>query len=154
MEICELKREDYAAIDICMQELHALHVEARPDIYAALEHPYPEQEFSEIVGDGKHIALAVKDENNCIMGFGIATLKEKSGMVDGLKTAYVEDIFVRKEYRRQGIAKKIFEQLEKRAKEQGAERIDLMVWSFNEAALKLYQSLGMKPQRYIFEKKL
>ena len=88
------------------------------------------------------------------MEFGIATLREKSGMVDGMKTAYVEDVFVHKEYRRQGIAKKIFEQLEKSAKEQGAERIDLMVWSFNEAALELYQSLGMKLQRYIFEKKL
>ena len=152
--ISEIKRDDYPAIDLCMQELHTLHVEARPDIYAPLAHPYSEEEFLEIIEDGKHIAIAVKDEENCMMGFGIATLREKSGMVDGMKTAYVEDVFVHKEYRRQGIAKEIFEQLEKQAKEQGAERIDLMVWSFNEAALKLYQSLGIKPQRYIFEKKL
>ena len=154
MFICELKREDYPAIDLFMQELHTLHVEARPDIYAPLAHPYSKEEFSEIVEDGNHIAIAVKDEENHIVGFGIATLRNKSGMVAGLKTAYVEDIFVCKEYRRQGITKKIFEQLEKQSKEQGAERIDLMVWAFNEAALELYQSMGMKPQRYIFEKKL
>jgi hypothetical protein len=29
-----------------------------------------------------------------------------------------------------------------------------MVWSFNESAKELYESLGMTPQRYIFEKKL
>lgn len=57
--ISKLKREDYPAIDLCMQELHN---------------------------------------------------------------------FVHKKYRRKGIAKKIFEQLEKQAKEQGAERVDLMVW--------------------------
>ncbi len=29
-----------------------------------------------------------------------------------------------------------------------------MVWEFNQAALQFYRSLGMEPQRYIFEKKL
>ena len=36
----------------------------------------------------------------------------------------------------------------------GASRIDLMVWEFNECAKELYASLGMKPQRYIFEKEI
>ena len=36
----------------------------------------------------------------------------------------------------------------------GAVRMDLMVWSFNESAKNLYESLGMKPQRYIYEKNL
>ena len=154
MTIRKLRREDYPAVDLCMQELHTLHVEARPDLYVPLEHPYSEQEFIEIVEDENHIAIAVVDEKDSIMGFGIVTLRDKSGMIEHLKTAYVDDIFVRKEYRRQGVAKRIFEQLEKLSKEQGAERIDLMVWEFNEAALELYQSLGMKPQRYIFEKHL
>ena len=30
----------------------------------------------------------------------------------------------------------------------------LMVWSFNEKALIFYEELGMKTQRYIFEKEL
>lgn len=149
-----LQKEDYPFIDFCMQELHALHVNERPDLYAPLEHPYSEQDFLNIVEDRKHLTVAVIDETNTILGFGIATLKEKSGMITGFKTAYIDDIFVRREYRRNGYAKKIFNELEHRAKEQGAKRIDLMVWAFNEPALALYQSLGMKPQRYIFEKSL
>ena len=149
-----LQKEDYPFIDSYMQELHTLHVNARPDLYAPLEHPYSEQDFLNIVEDKKHLTVAAVDKTNTIMGFGIATLKEKSGMITNLTTAYIDDIFVRREYRRKGLAKKIYEELERRAKEQGAKRIDLMVWAFNEPALELYQSLGMKPQRYIFEKKI
>jgi hypothetical protein len=36
----------------------------------------------------------------------------------------------------------------------GAERLDLMVWDFNEDARKFYEKMGMKPQRYIYESKL
>lgn len=149
-----LRKEDYPFIDSCMQELHALHVNARPDLYAPLEHPYSEQDFLNIVENSEHLTVAAVDEPNTILGFGIATLKEKSGMIAGLKNAYIDDIFVRPEYRRKGLAKKFFEALEHRAKEQGAKRIDLMVWAFNEPALTFYESLGMKPQRYIFEKPL
>lgn len=154
MKIRNLTRADYPIIDSCMQELHNLHVQGRPDLYAPLEHPYSEQEFFDIVDDEKRIAIAAVDENDVILGFGIAKLRDRSGMIDGLKTAYVDDMFVRKEYRRQGIATKIFSELESRAKIHGAERIDLMVWNFNESALELYQSFGMKPQRYILEKQL
>ena len=154
MKIRKLRKEDYSEIDLCMQELHTLHVEGRPDLYAPLEHPYSESDFLNIVEDGKHIAIAMVDENDYIMGFGIAALKDKSGMIDNLKTAYIDDMYVRKGYRRKGIAKEIFIQLENMAKEQGAVRIDLMVWEFNQSAFELYEALGMKPQRYILEKQL
>ena len=149
-----LRKEDYPLIDLCMQELHTLHVNARPDLYAPLEHPYSEQDFFNIVENTKHLTVAAVDGTDTILGFGIATLKEKSGMISNLTTAYIDDIFVRPEHRQKGLAKKIFEELERKAKEQGAKRIDLMVWAFNEPALALYQALGMKPQRYIFEKPL
>jgi len=149
-----LQKEDYPFIDSCMQELHTLHVNARPDLYAPLEHPYSEQDFLNLVEDANHLTVAAVDETDTIMGFGIATIKEKSGMIPDFKTAYIDDIFVRPEHRRKGLAKQIFEVLECRAKEQRARRIDLMVWAFNEPALALYQALGMKPQRYIFEKPL
>ena len=152
--IRKLRADDYLVIDACMQELHRLHVDGRPDIFAPLEHPYSEQEFLNIVEDETYITLGAVDENDDIMGFCIAKLRDKSEMVDDLKTVYIDDFFVRKEYRRRGIAKYIFEQFEDLAKEKGAKRIDLMVWEFNESALELYEALGMKTQRRILEKKL
>lgn len=154
MNIRALQKEDYPVIDLCMQELHSLHAKERPYLYEPLKHPYSENEYLNIVEDEKRIAIATVDETDNIMGFGIATLKDRSGVIDDLKTAYINDIFVRKEYRRKGIGKIIFEQLEVKAKEHGAKRVDLMVWGFNETAFELYKSLGMKPQRYILEKQL
>lgn len=152
MTIRALQKKDYPVIDLYMKELHGLHVQERPDLFAPLEHPYSEEEFFRIIADEKHITAAVAEENDMVIGFGTAVLKEKSGMINGLKTAYIDEIFVRKEYRRQGVAAKLLEEIECRAKERGAERIDLMVWEFNEAAIELYRSSGMRPQRYILEK--
>ncbi|MCI5511429.1 MAG: GNAT family N-acetyltransferase [Oliverpabstia sp.] len=154
MKIRKLEKADYAIVDVCMKELHTLHVAGRPDLYIPLEHIYTEQEFFSIVEDKRHIAIAAVDENETIMGFCIADLRDKSGMVENVKTIYVDEIFVRKEQRRKGIAKELFCSLEAIAKSYGVVRIDLMVWEFNKEALKLYEKMGMKPQRYILEKNI
>ncbi len=64
-----------------------------------------------------------------------------------------EDLVVDKDFRRRGIAKRLFAFMEEEARKRGAKRLDLMVWEFNREALKFYESFGMKPQRYILEKK-
>ena len=67
---------------------------------------------------------------------------------------FQDDMFVHPSYRGQKIATTLFHEMEQKAKELGATRIDLMVWEFNESAQELYRSLGMTPQRYILEKLL
>ena len=63
MKIRKLEKADYNTVDVCMKELHALHVAGRPDLYIPLEHIYTEQEFFSIVEDKRHIAIAAVDEN-------------------------------------------------------------------------------------------
>lgn len=48
----------------------------------------------------------------------------------------------------------LFETASARAKERGAQRMDLKVWEFNEPARKFYASLGMSTQCRILEKEL
>ncbi len=40
ISIRKLKLEDYEDVDTLMQQLHRIHVDARPDLYAEMEHPY------------------------------------------------------------------------------------------------------------------
>jgi len=75
-------------------------------------------------------------------------------MMVNQRTAYMDDLFVCEEVRRQGIATKLFKDAEKKAVALGAKRLDLMVWDFNQSAIGFYKSLGMTEQRYIFEKEL
>ena len=44
--------------------------------------------------------------------------------------------------------------VEQWAREQGAARLELHTWDFNQGAIALYRAMGMTPQRYVFEKKL
>ena len=110
------------------------------------------EELTEKIYNKEVITLAAEEEDR-IVGLCIVVIKHRSGMVN-MKTAYVDDLVVDQSYQRRGIARSLFQEAEERAKALGAERMDLTVWSFNENALKFYQSIGMVPQRYILEKPL
>lgn len=84
-----------------------------------------------------------------IAGICLATIKDKIE-----KSIYIDDIFVLEEFKHQGIATKLYKQVESIDKDIGAKRIDLTVWQFNNTALKFYESLGMETQRKILETRL
>jgi len=71
-----------------------------------------------------------------------------------LKTVCLDDIYVLPAYRRRGIAARLFAEVEAWSREQGAIRLELHSWDFNKGAIAMYESMGMTPQRYVFEKKL
>lgn len=152
MIIRNMEISDYKVVDKLMQQVHGLHVENRPDLYVELEHPLSINEFEEIVQNNDVISV-VAEENGVIIGLCIVTIRSKSGMIDK-KVAYMDDLCVDEGFRGQGIGKKLFSFVSNMAKKKGAERLDLMVWSFNQKALNFYEELGMKPQRYILENEL
>ena len=68
-----------------------------------------------------------------------------------MKTVYIDQIVVDENYRREKIGAAMFREIQKQAKKIGAKRVDLMVWSHNEAAIRAYESYGMVRQRYVYE---
>lgn len=152
MRIRKIKISDYNDVNKLMQQLHSLHVENRPDLYVEIEHPYSISEFKKIV-ENKDIISVLAEDDGEILGVAIVTIRNKSGMVKK-KIAYMDDLCVDERFRGQGVGKELFSFVSNMAKKKGAERLDLMVWSFNEKALIFYEELGMKTQRYIFEKEL
>ena len=58
---------------------------------------------------------------------------------------YLEDLFVRPAFRRNGIAKAVFRYLAKKAVEEGCGRMEWSVLDWNENAITFYRSLGAKP---------
>jgi len=152
MKIRDMRLSDYDAVDNLMQQLHKLHVEGRPDLFINLEHPYSKEEFVQIIDDKEKITILAEEDSE-VAGVCVVGMKNKSGMVE-MRTAYIDDLIVGKRFRNKGYAKTLFHEATVQAKKRGAERLDLMVWSFNESALKLYESLGMVPQRYIYMRNL
>lgn len=110
--------------------------------------PLTKKEYKAMLNskDKINIAYLVDDK---IAGICLATIKDKIE-----KSIYIDDIFVLEEFRHQGIATKLYKQIESIAKKIEAKRVDLTVWQFNNTALKFYESLGTKAQRIVLETRL
>lgn len=154
MIIRKLTGEDYPAVLPLYEELDRMHFDARPDCCLPREVAYPKNDYDEVIAAPDCLMIGAFDESGNLLGTVRATLWNKSGMVEGIKTVCLDDIYVLPEARRKGIARELFAYTEFWAKEQGAVRLDLHVWGFNKDALSLYRAMGMTPQRYVMEKNL
>lgn len=152
MHIRDMKIEDYNDVDRLMAQVHKLHVEGRPDLYVNMEHIYSMDQFKEMIENEDMISV-VAEENRSVVGICFVSMRAKTCMVKR-RTAYMDDLCVDEAYRGKGIGRFLYEHVKMRAKEMGAERLDLMVWDFNENARRFYEKMGMKPQRYIMEEHL
>lgn len=146
--IKELNVNDFTVVESIIAKLHKLHVENRPDFYIENEHPINKKEYKAMLNNQNKINIAyiIDDE---IVGVCLATIKDRIE-----KSIYIDDIFVLEEFRHQGVATKLYKQIESIAKNIGAKRIDLTVWQFNKTAMNFYKSLGMKTQRIVLETRL
>lgn len=155
MEIRRLTEADYDMVAERYKELDEFHVQARPDFFVHRDKAeiYSKEDYLHNLAYPGGIELGAFD-GALLVGVVRATLWEESGMVKGLKTVCLDNIYVSPAYRRRGIAAKLFAAVESWAREQGAARLDLYTWEFNQDAIALYQAMGMTPQRHVFEKKL
>lgn len=71
----------------------------------------------------------------CLFFHNFSTFLGKPGI-------YIEDIFVRPEFRGQGIGKQFYEELKKIAAERKCGRIEWWVLDWNETAINFYKKLG------------
>lgn len=72
--------------------------------------------------------------------------------------ASIHSMYVKEDYRKQGIAKMLLEKVETFAKSSGVDRLNLSVVSTNEIAKRVYQMIGfveygMEPEAILYEKK-
>ena len=153
MTIRNLTNADYAAVLELYAELDRIHYEARPDYFGKRECAYPKDAYDEVLADPECLMLGAF-EGDALLGTVRATAWNKSGMIEGIKTVCLDNIYILPEARRRGIAKALFTEVENWAKDQGAVRLDLHVWGFNRDALALYQAMGMDFQYHVMEKKL
>lgn len=152
MTIRNMTLADYDAVDNLMQLVHKIHTDARPDLFLPLKHPYSFEEYQKMIASEEIICI-LAEEDGKTAGICFVSLRQKTCMVERC-TAYLEDLCVAASFQHQGVGKALYQEAERLARKKGAIRMDLMVWSFNQSAIRFYESLGLRPQRYIFEKNL
>ena len=150
--IRNIRKSDYQAVDRLLLQLHKVHVEGRPELFSPLEHFMSEESFNNLIEDEEMIII-LAEKNFKVVGCCFVSMLSHSGMVR-MRIAYIDQLVVDEKYRKRGIGKKLFETAERRAKELGAKRIDLMVWGHNRIAIQAYESYGMTPQMHTYEKQI
>ena len=152
IRIREAAEADFPAIHELMHEVHQLHLESRPDIYRDVD-PLTEEYYLTMLSDST-VLLALDGEKAA--GFCVFQIRPSysNPLLIPRKMAFMDDLCVHSDYRRQGIGKQLFEEACRMAKEDGAETLELMVWSFNENAVRFYEELGMTAKNLTMELKL
>ncbi len=144
---------DYNKIRQLIDQIHSIHVINRPDIYRE-DNIFTEELFNKLLRDPLTF-VTVYDEDGikgtCCMT--VQSIENKEGMVSR-KRGWIEDICVDEKYRNQGIGYKLFNDMKERAIKEGAEAVELMVWSFNHTAIEFYEKAGMSTRSRIMEIKL
>lgn len=86
---------------------------------------------------------AIQDDRTGTVGFALYFFTFST--FEGKPTLYLEDLFVKPEYRGRGIGKSLLIELAKIALERDCARMEWAVLDWNEPSIKFYESLGAEP---------
>ncbi len=146
--------EDFNKIHRLIMQVHKLHVKERTDIYKDVD-PMNFEEFKNELSNNNNIYLVAQLENK-IVGICFSQISEISNnkIMKDRKILNIGDICVDEQYQRNGIGKKLYNQIVQIAKEKNIHNVELMVWAFNKNAIKFYENLGMNIKNLKFEQKI
>ena len=152
--IRKAKPNDFSGVHKLIMQVHKLHVSKRNDIYKDID-PMNFEEFKTELSNSNNIYLIAEFENE-IVGICFSQIKEilNNKIIRNRKILHIEDICVDENYQKKGIGKKLYNQILELAKEKNIDDIELMVWGFNENAIKFYENLGMSIKNLKFEQKI
>ena len=125
--------DDICALIIGLAEYEQLALEVvwqRADIEAALFGPVP----------AAHVLLAVDDQSATTAGFALWYPTFSTFM--GQRGIWLEDLFVKPEYRGHGLGKALLLHLARLANQRGCGRMEWAVLDWNQPAIKFYESIG------------
>jgi ribosomal protein S18 acetylase RimI-like enzyme len=150
--------DDYEGVSRLVTQIHQLHVNERPDIYAPYDNPMGIDYYRKILREERTaVIVAVNPAGGRIDAYTVIRIDEAAfrPIYQQRKYIFVDDFCVEESHRGQGIGKVLFRFLIEYAKEISATNIELGVAEFNTGALQFYESMGMKTRsrkmEYIIE---
>ena len=127
-------------------EGYRYHQNGRPDVFANLT---DEELKDDYIKNLERLTTIVALDNERIIGYLSYAIKKHHK-----KKLDVDQLIVHDGYRGKGIGKMLMDEAYNIAKANGCDRIELNCWLFNENAIAMYEHIGYKRQRTIYEYKL
>ena len=134
------RAQDREAVNQLALQVHAMHVQWRPDLYEMVEELYPSERFEEAV---RQRQLYVAKIDDAVVGY-VSLLKRSCdwpGVVKR-KVMIVDEICVEELCRGNGIGKQIMAEARALAKAFGCTDMQLGVYPQNDDAVAFYQKCG------------
>lgn len=137
--------EDYPVLAVIGRESQALHHQAHPTLFQSDSEGFTREHVRDMLS-GELTAIYVAEDEGQLLGYAFmrAELRTEIELFRPHVVAEITDIAVTTRMRSKGIGQQLFATARVWAREQGAERLELVVWDFNTRALDFYQRQGMR----------
>ena len=153
MIIRALRAEDYAAYHALMLQVHRLHVDNRPDCYVDCD-PFDREYYLAMLADEKIITAAAEADGQVI---GLAVVRMRitppGTPMQPRRVAFIDDVVVDENHRGRGVGTALLQHVRNLDALRSADSVELMVWAFNTAAMRMYEKAGFTMRSAILEYK-
>ena len=148
MEIRFAMEQDVGGIIALLRQVGRVHHEGRPDIFRSNAQKYGASQILAML-NAPRSPIFVAVEENKVLGYGFCQIKlyKDDPVITDHTELYIDDLCVDENARGKGIGTAIYNEICRYAKQRRCYSVTLNVWSCNEAAMKFYESLGLKPQK-------
>lgn len=146
------RKADFDAVNAMAAQVHAMHVEWRPDVYEMVPQLYSEERFDEAV---KNRQLYVAKIEGIAVGFALLKIRSYDwpGVVKR-KVMVIDELCVHESCRGQGIGKEMMADIHALAKAFRCTDLQLGVYPQNDDAVGFYQRCGFTIRSIDMQKKV
>ena len=149
MIIRKARKDDIPELGLLLKQVLDVHHNVRPDLFKEGATKYTDQELALILDDpDRPIFVAVSESDKAIgYAFCIFLQHRDDNILTDIKTLYIDDLCVDREYRKKGIGKALYNYVSQFAIDSDCYNLTLNVWADNISALAFYESIGLRKQK-------
>lgn len=151
MTIRKATQLDIPVLNELLQDILKVHHLARPDIFRSSGQKFSEEQLRQLL-DNPAKSVFVYELEGQVVGHLFCEITTATGdVLEPVKTLYIDDLCVASSVRGQKIGEQLYTFALSYAKEQGCHNLTLDVLADNAGAVRFYDRLGMKPQKFRME---
>lgn len=148
------KEIDLYCLNSLMYKLHDEHHQQCPDLFKTASEIEEEKSIARYLDDPECMVY-VAEMNDVIIGFITGHFCELISTVSKpVMMATIDELYIEKEYRREGVAEQLMMRIEQELKDYGVKEIFVEVWDFNKGALEFYNKQGLHDHIHYLRKPL
>lgn len=145
---------DLEALNDLMFDLHDEHHLQCPAFFKSAEEIEQEKSIARYLDDPECLVFVAKVDEE-VVGFVSGHFCELISTVSRpLPMGSVDELYVGKPFRQQGIAEALLAKIEQTFRDYGVEQVFVEVWDFNQTAIALYEKNGFQPHIHWLRKSL